>query len=200
MGMTFEEMGFEFLDARNEARICAVLDVPPILVGAKMGLDRATYANYREARLAWWQDVLLPLYADFEDALINQLARRFGDPYISWDFSRVPAFREERNVLWTRATAALQAGAITVNEFCAEVGLTDKGPAGNVFIRSLAQVEVPAKTAKKGEEKDYEGKADPPPDAAERRRHERIVRKSMNEFFEKQLSRVKKDAASNNGH
>lgn len=43
-GLTFSEMGFEVLDERNEARICMVLDVPPILVGAAVGLKRATYS------------------------------------------------------------------------------------------------------------------------------------------------------------
>ena len=31
-GLSFEEMGFETLDDRNEARICMVFNVPPIIV------------------------------------------------------------------------------------------------------------------------------------------------------------------------
>ena len=61
----------------------------------------------------------------------------------------VPALQEERNGRWTRATTALNAGGITVNEFCAEVGLEDKGPAGEYYLRSMAIVEVPAKTGRK---------------------------------------------------
>jgi protein gp37 len=43
---------------------------------------------------------------------------------VHWNgkINRVPALQEERNKRWTRATAALQAGGITVHEFCAEVG------------------------------------------------------------------------------
>ena len=40
LGLTMQEMTFDDLDARNEARICMVLKVPPIIVGAKVGLDR----------------------------------------------------------------------------------------------------------------------------------------------------------------
>ncbi|MDV7401013.1 phage portal protein, partial [Arthrospira platensis SPKY1] len=74
LGMSFQEMGFEDLDARNEARICSVLKVPPILVGAKVGLDRSTFANYGEARTSFWEDTMLVVYRRFEDQLNLQLA------------------------------------------------------------------------------------------------------------------------------
>lgn len=148
MGLTFTEMGFDTLDARNEGRICMVMDVPPILVGAKIGLDRSTYSNYKEARIAWWQDSLLPLYASFLDVVENQLMPHFPDPvgaYPDWDVSRVPALQEERNARWDRAVKALASGGITLNEFRQELGLPDMGSGGEIFIRTLAQVEVPAK-------------------------------------------------------
>ncbi len=149
IGLSFTEMGFDVLDARNEARICMVMDVPPILVGAKVGLDRSTFANYAEARRSWWQDSLLPLYASLQDTLDYNLTPDFGDDiYLEWDFSRVPALQEERNERWKRATEAFRSGAITVNEFCEEVGLPTKGPAGEVYLRSATMVEVPAKTVR----------------------------------------------------
>lgn len=143
VGSSFQEMGFEVLDARNEARICMVLDVPPIMVSANIGLLRSTFSNYREARLAWWQDSLLPTYSNLEDGLITGLKEDFGDVQTEWDFHRVPALQEERDARWDRAIKAFQSGAVTLNEFCAEVGLPDKGPTGDVFIRQLSQVEVP---------------------------------------------------------
>lgn len=146
IGFTFKEMGFDSLDARSEARICMVLDVPPILVGAKIGLDRATYSNYNEARLAWWQDSLTPLYADLLDVVINGLLPEFDDAdniYVAWDFSRVAALQEERTSRWTRAVSALAAGGITVNEFRAEIGLLSSGPSGDVYLRTPQQVPVP---------------------------------------------------------
>ncbi len=150
IGFTFKEMGFDALDARSEARICMVLDVPPILVGAKIGLDRATYANYGEARLAWWQDGLTPLYADLLDVVINGLLPEFPDQdeiEIAWDFSRVAALQEERTARWQRATAALAAGGITVNQFLVEIGYLPTGPSGDVYLRGPNQIPVPATIA-----------------------------------------------------
>lgn len=153
-GLSFTEMGFDVLDARNESRICMVLDVPPVLVGAKIGLDRATYANYKEARGAWWEDSLMPLYMSYQDTIETQLAPEFGSPDTGWNFTRVAAFQEARESRWKRATEALRIGGITINEFCDEVGLPDKGPAGDVYLRTAATIEVPAKTVRTSTEAD----------------------------------------------
>jgi HK97 family phage portal protein len=226
IGMTFKDMGFEVLDGRDEARICMVLKVPPILVGAKIGLDRATYSNYGEARRAWWEDDLLPMYANYQDVLDQGLAPEFGDDIATqWDTSKVPALQEERNARWTRATAALVAGGITVGQFCVEVGMPDPGSAGKFYLRSSATVEVPAGTGIRetpepapapdvqlndgvdnepvddGEPGNKSVKAATnAPDDVVRRKHERVIKKAMQDYFDGQLERVKKDAAKNNGH
>jgi HK97 family phage portal protein len=149
IGLSFREMGFEVLDSRSEARICMTMDVPPILVGAKVGLDRATYSNYGEARKAWWEDTLVPLYVNLGDTIENGLLTEFqGAVEIEWDFSRVPALQEERNGRWERATRAAVAGLITLNMFYEEISLPNIGPAGDVYIRNPAFMEVPAKTVK----------------------------------------------------
>ncbi len=135
-GSTFEQMGFEILDARNEARICAVLQVPPIIVGAKVGLDRSTMANYKEARTSWWEDDLVPTYMNHMDSLEN-LAAEYPDIYLGWDFSQVPALREERVTLWSRANEGLKMGGITVNEYRNELGYKPLGETGDVFLRPM---------------------------------------------------------------
>jgi HK97 family phage portal protein len=142
VGLDFREMGFENLDARNEARICMVLDVPPIMVSANIGLLRSTFSNYREARLAWWQDSLLPVYSNLEDALINGFEDDFGMLKAQWDFSRVPALQEERSARWERAIKAFTAGAITLNQFAGEVGFPNYGSWGDHLVRQLSYVEI----------------------------------------------------------
>jgi hypothetical protein len=89
------------------------------------------------------------MYESYLDVIQNQLGVEFGSPFVDWNFEDVPALQEDRNARWTRGTTALQAGGITVNEFCKEVGLDDKGPAGEYYLRSMAIVEVPAKTGRK---------------------------------------------------
>lgn len=142
IGLDFREMGFEVLDARNEARICMVLDVPPIMVSANIGLLRSTFSNYREARLAWWQDTLVPTYRNLEDTLLTGLGEDFSDSVTQWDFSRVPALQEERSKRWDRAVSAFTAGAITLNQFAMEVGFPSYGDWGDHLVRQLSYVEI----------------------------------------------------------
>lgn len=142
IGLTFKEMEFDSLDARNEARICMILQVPPGVVGATVGLARNTFSNYAEGRKSWWEDHLIPDYTFLAQHMTMDIAPEFGDDvYCDWDFSRVPALQEERDTRWTRATAALTAGGITLNDFRKEVGLEDLGPAGEVrFVPINVQV------------------------------------------------------------
>ncbi len=133
-GLSFKDMGFEVLDARSEARICMILRVPPILVGAKLGLDRATFSNYGEARRAFWQDALMPQYRRLGDQANSDLASEFGDDVVlRWDTSAVPALQEDQATLWTRGLQALEARGIWVNEFRAMVGLPPV-PGGDAFL------------------------------------------------------------------
>jgi len=142
-GSTFNEMGFEVLDERNEARICMVMDVPPILVGAAVGLKRSTYSNYAEARKAWWQDTLSAMFQHYDDTINARLVPDFGDNiYVKWDFSKVAAYQEEAEKLWLRYQAALTGGGITVNEFREGVNLP-RLRNGDVLIRTLNQFDVP---------------------------------------------------------
>ena len=137
IGMTFQEMGFADLDGRNEARICMTLGVPPIIIGTAMGLARSTFSNYAEARTAWWEDMLTPQYKMLADRIELDLVDDFGDGVtVKWDFSKVPAFQEDQHAKWARATAALTAGGLTVNEFRLQVGLATLGNAGDVLYRS----------------------------------------------------------------
>ncbi len=143
VGMSFKDMGFDVLDARSEARICMVMNVPAIIVGAKIGLDRATYSNYAEARLAWWEDTLIPQYRNFESVVQNDLAPEFGDGLtVAFDFGDVPALKESEDAKYVRAGGALSGGYITVNEARVMVGLDDIGEPGDVFLRPSGHAET----------------------------------------------------------
>lgn len=144
--MSFEDMGFEALDSRNEARICMVLGVPPIIVGANVGLERSTYSNYREARASWWEDELKPDLRFDLGRLRLQLLPVFGDNVdLEWDFSEVAALQEDQDAVSQRAIAELTAGVRMVDEARDAIGL-DILPngAGQVFLRGMNVVEVPA--------------------------------------------------------
>lgn len=116
LGLSMQELGFEDLDARNEARLCMVLKVPPILVGAKVGLDRSTFANYGEARQSFWEDTMIPLYRRFEDQFNLQLANEWPGLWLAYDLSEVPALRKDDTAKWETAVRAFLGGIATRNE------------------------------------------------------------------------------------
>lgn len=93
LGYTFDEMGFETLDERNETRILGPFGVPPILIGSRVGLARSTYSNYDQAYSMFWQDTMLHECKLFEDDYQYYLSE--GDAFPAFDFSDVPAFQQD---------------------------------------------------------------------------------------------------------
>lgn len=136
IAMSFEEMGFEALDSRNEVRICMVLDVPAIVIGANIGLERATYSNYDQAEESWWRNSIVPDLKHDRDALSRDLLPLYGDDIVlKWDFADVPALQDEEDAVWKRALAALQGGGITLDEYRETIGLGPvPGGKGKVFL------------------------------------------------------------------
>lgn len=222
VGMSFHDMGFDVLDARSEARICMVLDIPPILVGAKVGIDRATYSNYEQARKAWWEDVLVPLYRNYESVIGGDLAREYGeDIYVEFEFANVPALQESEDAQWGRANEGLARGYITINEARAIVGLDDIGEPGEIFLRPSGHVEVDMNGDRVNEpvimEPAVDEEEDPAdedddvaeeaarylaleakaqrvaPDDDERRMFEARLRRGLEEYFAGQLERIEKE-------
>lgn len=92
LGLSPVEM--DFLNSRKATReqICAVFSVPPPLVGI---YEDATLANMNASRLIFWEETVIPLVVDLQEALNRSLAPEFGDDVrLVPDFTRVPALRE----------------------------------------------------------------------------------------------------------
>lgn len=144
-GMTVDELALPQMNERSESRICAVMRVPPILVGAQVGLERSTFSNYEEARKAFWEDTLMPVYNNILTELNRGLVPEFGgDIKLVWDFDEVPALTENANDRSQRAVAELQSGGITVNMFLKQVGEDEIGEPGDVFLRQSSVQMIPA--------------------------------------------------------
>jgi HK97 family phage portal protein len=131
MQMDFRQMQFGDIDARDEARICQAFDVPPILVGAKVGLDRSTFSNYDEARKAFYEETIAPEWDFLESEVEQQLLTDFeslDDPTVTvfaldFDVSQVKALQEDRTAKWDRARGAFDSNLITRDEAREEMGL-----------------------------------------------------------------------------
>lgn len=138
LGLDLKSMEFGDLTGVTESRICMALNVPPILISAKIGLDRSTFANYREARASFWEETLIPLQMRFLAPIVTRLLPEFmgvGRSRIEarWDNSQVPALKDDETNKWKRAIDALTRGGIRINEFRKYIGL-DPLPGGDVFL------------------------------------------------------------------
>ncbi|MFA5053610.1 MAG: phage portal protein, partial [Parcubacteria group bacterium] len=94
VGLTFEEMGFLGIDERNESRILGPFGVPPILIGSRIGLDKATYSNYQQARAAFWEDTFKPELSMFEREYRYYLQGEGGE-FVAFDYADVPALQKD---------------------------------------------------------------------------------------------------------
>lgn len=148
LGLSLRDLEFPDLRAYSESRICATFQVPPILVGAKVGLDRSTFTNYREARAQLWEEAIFSLQRRFLEPVRAQLLPEFSGVgrarvHLRWDNSEVLALREAESAKWERATNALARGGITINDFRRTVGL-DPVPGGDVFLMPAGVTPQPA--------------------------------------------------------
>ena len=148
LGLNLRDLEFPDLRTISESRICMALGVPPILVGAKVGLDRSTFTNYGEARVSFWEETVMPLQRRFLEPVRTRLLPEFSGVgrarvELRWDNSDVLALRESEQARWDRATNALARGGVTINDFRRTVGL-DKVAGGDVFLLPAGVTPQPA--------------------------------------------------------
>lgn len=109
LGMTFDEMGFTGIDERNESRILGPLGVPPILIGARVGVSKAAYgAEHDTARKAFWEDTMLAEIKSLEDEW--QYFIQAPNAFVAYDLTGVPALRKDTPALVTAWTQLVGLG------------------------------------------------------------------------------------------
>ena len=117
IGSRPEKLSMEAIWDETEARVCAAFGVPPILVGANIGLKRATYANYAEARQSFWQETMPLVLNRTARKLTKGVAAEWGpDLRIRYDLSEVKALQIDDAVIREQAIKEYEAGVITLNE------------------------------------------------------------------------------------
>ena len=116
-GSTVEESDAPGVGERLESRICAALRVPPILVGALVGLNHATYANYAEARRSFWEETLVPEYKRIQEFLQKFLGVDFTEfDRLEFDLTKVRALQPNETLRSERLTNEFESGILTLNE------------------------------------------------------------------------------------
>jgi len=154
LGLNLQELAFDALAKVPESRIAAVLRTPPIIAGLNVGLDRSTYANYGEARKAFTQDTLIPLWRIVASEIEADLLPEFQDVgdrkgvAVRFDTNRVAALQEDQTQKWTRVTNAYQKGILKRNEARRALGYSDDA-GGDTYYSIPAKPQITDNSAPK---------------------------------------------------
>ena len=104
--MSFSPADMDFMDARRDAarEIALAFGVPPMLLGIP---GDNTYANYKEANLAFWRQTIIPLVSKTARGMEKWLRAFYGDDLcLVPQLDKVSALSDERAQLWQRLGAA----------------------------------------------------------------------------------------------
>lgn len=101
----------EWLDGKETTvkDICNVFGVPVMM----LGYGDTTYSNYEEARLAFYEDTIIPVMKFLETELNNWLAPKFGNVVIKADMDDIEPLVQKRE---KKFTSLATANWITQNE------------------------------------------------------------------------------------
>jgi len=126
-GFSPNDLDLKALHQIPEARICAVMRVPPAVAGLSVGLEQTSnYASFREVREMFAESTLAPEWAMDESKLNQQLVPDFdrsGRIELHYDLSEVRALQEDVNAKVTRLQVGVAGGWILPNEARQEIGM-----------------------------------------------------------------------------
>lgn len=125
-GFSPSDMDMKALHRIPEERIAAVLRVPAIIAGLGAGLDRSTYANFREAREMFAEMTILPLYSFDASTLNQQLLPEYTNDNrfrVAFDITDLRALQEDEDNKWKRLDLGVVHGWVRKNEARTDVGL-----------------------------------------------------------------------------
>lgn len=126
IGSKINELEADSLTGRFETRICTVFGVPPILVGAHVGLRHTTAnATAKAALNDFWDNKISPELAELREWLTWFVLPEFEDIAlikagrlrVSFDISQAKFLQEEVGNIHDRARQNFQADGWTRNEF-----------------------------------------------------------------------------------
>ncbi|AZL15558.1 phage portal protein [Rickettsiales endosymbiont of Stachyamoeba lipophora] len=123
-GLKWQEMSLsnkdmEFLEAKNSAarEIALAFGVPPQLLGIP---GDNTYSNLQEARLALWEETILPLLNYISTSFNNWFKHFYNeDIHIRYNAESISALTNRREILWQKLS---KADYLTLNEKRAILG------------------------------------------------------------------------------
>jgi HK97 family phage portal protein len=132
MGLAPKDMDFIELKNMASREIALCFGVPSQLVGVP---DNQTYNNVAEARLALYEETIIPLAKRLESDLNEWLAPSFNENVrIQYDIDSIPAMAERRKRIYENVVQAVREGIISRNEARDRLGYEPVDGGDEVYI------------------------------------------------------------------
>ena len=132
MGLSPKDMDFLNLKHMSATDIAMCFGVPSQLVGVP---DAQTYANVAEARLALYEETIIPLLRLIQSDLNEWLFPQFDDRLrFEYNIDAIPALAERRRRIYENITSAVREGIITRNEAREQIGLSPIDGGDDIYI------------------------------------------------------------------
>ena len=120
MGLSPKDMDFIQLKNMSAKDIALIFGVPSQLIGIP---DAQTYSNFAEAKLALYNETIIPLLDRIQSDLNEWLVPKFGDDLeLRYDIDSIPAMAEQRTRVFESVTQGVQNGILTRNEAREQLG------------------------------------------------------------------------------
>ena len=132
MGLSPKDMDFLQMKNMSARDIAMCFGVPSQLVGIP---DAQTYSNVQEARLALYEETIIPLIKRVESDLNEYLVPLFDERLrLMYDLDSIPAMAERRRRVYENVTVAVREGIISRNEARERLGLEPITGGNEVYI------------------------------------------------------------------
>ena len=132
MGLSPKDMDFLNLKHMSATDIAMCFGVPSQLVGVP---DAQTYSNVAEARLALYEETIIPHLHKIASDLNEWLVPMFDDRLeLKFDIDSIPALSERRKKIYENVIGAVREGIMTRNEARERIGLEHVDGADGLYI------------------------------------------------------------------
>ena len=157
MGLSPKDMDFINLKHMSATDIAMCFGVPSQLVGVP---DAQTYSNVAEARLALYEETIIPMLMKVQSDINEWLMPQFDeDIHFKFDTDEIPALSERRKRIYENVIGAVKEGIMTRNEARERLGLNAIDGADGLLVNaSLFPLNegLPDAPVEEDDAKDYE--------------------------------------------
>ena len=133
MGLSPKDMDFIQLKNMSAKDIALVYGVPSQLIGIP---DSQTYSNFAEAKLALYNETIIPLLDRIQGDLNEWLVPMFNEQGLElrYDIDSIPAMAEQRKRVFESVSAGVKDGILTRNEAREQLGYEPMEGADSLLV------------------------------------------------------------------